>query len=182
MDGIDADRYSLLPSDQQAFISDFSITGYNTEKDAPNYQAGDFCITMEDHERVDNLEGWVVRDCDSGSQIAWYFPRRDEVLSKCLEDIDWFFFTEIRTRINVNFFCQIVTTEPEAPTTQEQETTKKPCEPCRDVLDGALAGYYELQSEDDPRCDDGCSYTNQQSQEFCFRPGGFETKLECQFP
>ena len=138
LEGSDAELYSSLPSDQQAFISDFSITGYDTRKKAPTYQAGDFCITMEDHDRVDNLEGWVVRDCDSGSQIAWYFPRRDEVLSKCLEDIDWFFFTEIRKRINVNFVCliepepEVVTTEPEVVTTEMELGAAEDC--CEQVI------------------------------------------------
>jgi hypothetical protein len=323
--------YASLASYNQAFNSSFNIIGYNTEKDAPNYQAGNFCIVAEDHPWILNFSGWVVRDCDSGRKIADHFRRP---LPKCLEEINRYEFTEEFRSINVNTVCvteaasdttevvttepevvttemelgaaedcceqimmipvgdvpseftpvfnsvfnitgysnetntpnyrletegvgticieveenhwqmkacgasfafmessgdqsisrnecfegtvdwsvlmivpgaeisadivcvtgpaesggapsdttEVETTEPEAPTMQVQETTKKPCEPCRDVLDGALAGYYELQSKDDPRCDDGCSYTNQQSQEFCFRPGGFETKLECREP
>jgi len=214
-EGVDVNRYSSLPSDQQAFISEFIITGNNTEMDAPNYQAGDFCITWEKHPSwpTQSLEGWVVRDCVSGSRIAEAFVRNP--VSKCLENANCFYFIDFKT-VCIDSVCgaapsdttKVVTTEPEAPTTQEHvrttkdkevpvapfttteapttqehlETTLKPCEPCRDVLEGDLAGYYELQSEDDPRCDDGCSYTNQHSQEFCFRPGGFETKLECHDP
>ena len=253
-EGEDAASYSSLPSDQQAFISEFNITGYNTEKHTPNYQAGDFCIMWEDHPDEPYVEGWVIRDCDSGRVIAEHLGMG---LPKCLEGNDFFFFTKINKKIHTNFVCLTTTeapttqehvettkdteapvppstTTPEAPTTQEHvettkdtgapvppstttsvapttqehvettkdtgapvapsttteasttqehvETTKKPCEPCRDVLEGDLAGYYELQSEDDPRCDDGCGYTNQHSQEFCFRPGGFETKLECHDP
>jgi len=235
LDGFDA-VYSSLPSDQQAFISEFNITGYNTEN-YPNYQAGDFCITWGDG--GSKGVGWVISNCQSGMEIA--FAGNDPNVPNCLEGYDNFFFYEIADYIFFEFVCvtestesgeaasdttKVITTEPEhlmpkdtgapvapsttteAPTTQEHvettkdtgapvapsttteasttqehvETTKKPCEPCRDVLEGDLAGYYELQSEDDPRCDDGCSYTNQHSQEFCFRPGGFETKLECHDP
>jgi len=209
-----------------------------TELNVPTYQAGNLCITAENYylksSKYINI-GWVIRGCDSRRERSkgiiadhYYNTKKGEELPKCLEFIDYLWITydgRRKTKIYVDTVCvtgqagskagepsvttEVVTTEPEAPTTQEHvettkdteapvapfttteapttqehvETTLKPCEPCRDVLEGDLAGYYELQSEDDPRCDDGCSYTNQHSQEeFCFRPGGFRTKLECHDP
>ena len=166
------------------FNSVFNITGYSNATYTPNYRLededfGDICIDVEENH-------WQMKAC--GASFA--FMESSQLISRneCFEGtVDWSVLMIVPgAEIAAKIVCvssdtsEVVTTE--APTTQEQETTKKPCEPCRDVLDGALAGYYELQSEDDPRCDDGCSYTNQQSQEFCFRPGGFETKLECREP
>ena len=68
-----------------------------------------------------------------------------------------------------------------APTDAPTEaSTTKPCEPCRNVEEGRLAGFYQLQSSTDRRCDNGCSYTNWYGAEFCFEEGGFKTSLECQ--
>ena len=139
VEGSDAELYSSLPSDQQAFISDFSITGYNTEKDAPNYQAGNFCITVEDHPWIPNLTGRVVRDCDSGRTIAQRFR---SPLPKCLEEINRYEFTaEEFRKINVNAVCvteaasdttEVVTTEPEVVTTEMELGAAEDC--CEQVI------------------------------------------------
>ena len=201
LEGASAAAYSYL--DKQPFISEFNITGYNS-KNYPNYQAGDFCISwglvgwvifncqsgIEIAFAERNLN---VPNCLEEYDLFWFNWDEDiYVESNCVTE-------QSKSGAAASDTTKVITTESEhptpkdteapvapfttteAPTTQEHvETTLKPCEPCRDVLEGDLAGYYELQSEDDPRCDDGCSYTNQHSQEFCFRPGGFETKLECQ--
>ena len=174
----------FLPSLAPVFNSVFNITGYSNATYTPNYRLededfGDICIDVEENH-------WQMKAC--GASFAFMESSQSISRNECFKGtVDWSVLMIVPgAEIAAEIVCvssdtsEVVTTE--APTTQEQETTKKPCEPCRDVLDGALAGYYELQSEDDPRCDDGCSYTNQQSQEFCFRPGGFETKLECHAP
>merc|ERR1712071_578340 len=76
-------------------------------------------------------------------------------------------------------------TEPKPTSMASTTTAKEPCLPCREVIEGPLQGYYDLISEDDVRCDDGCLYISTvgySSKKFCFVPGGYVTKLECQPP
>jgi len=54
------------------------------------------------------------------------------------------------------------------------------CEPCKQVLDGPLAGNYSLYSSTDDRCEDGCLYSNDDDTRFfCFEAGPFQVLLEC---
>ena len=134
-----AEGYASLASYNQAFNSSFNIIGYNTEKDAPNYQAGNFCITVEDHPWIPNLTGRVVRDCDSGRTIAQRFR---SPLPKCLEEINHYEFTaEEFRKINVNTVCvteaasdttEVVTTEPEVVTTEMELGAAEDC--CEQVI------------------------------------------------
>ena len=57
--------YASLASYNQAFNSSFNIIGYNTEKDAPNYQAGNFCIVAEDHPWILNCTTLHILRCIS---------------------------------------------------------------------------------------------------------------------
>merc|ERR1712071_562180 len=77
------------------------------------------------------------------------------------------------------------TNEPKPTSMASTTTAKEPCLPCREVIECPLQGYYDLISEDDVRCDDGCLYISTvgySSKKFCFVPGGYVTKLECQPP
>jgi hypothetical protein len=88
--------------------------------------------------------------------------------------------TEEATEAATNAPTEAATEEATEAATNSPSEAINHCEPCRDVLDGPLSGYYQLQSDTDPRCDDRCSYTNDMGDEFCFVEGGYKTSLECQ--
>jgi len=53
------------------------------------------------------------------------------------------------------------------------------CPACKQVLDGPLQNLYELVSENEPRCKDGCRYKDPEGREFCFEAGQYQVKWEC---
>ena len=53
------------------------------------------------------------------------------------------------------------------------------CIPCKQVLDGPMAGDYMLAGWNDTRCDDGCLYWNIEGRHFCFEAGSYQVLLEC---
>ena len=53
------------------------------------------------------------------------------------------------------------------------------CEPCKQVLDGPMAGNYLLAGWNDTRCEDGCLYWNSEGRHFCFEAGSYQVLLEC---
>jgi len=54
------------------------------------------------------------------------------------------------------------------------------CPECKQVLDGPLKNIYELESENDPRCEDGCLYSDPEGELFCFElDGQYQTVLQC---
>merc|ERR1712071_604303 len=88
--------------------------------------------------------------------------------------------TNAPTEAATNAPTEAATNAPtEAATNAVTEEATEHCEPCRDVLEGPMEGYYQLLSAADGRCDDHCSYTDELGDEFCFEDGGYKTSLEC---
>jgi hypothetical protein len=79
-------------------------------------------------------------------------------------------------------FAVNLTTSSSSPFEDDYQATSLPnqqCAECKQVLDGPLQNLYELVSEYDPRCEDGCLYSNPEGREFCFVAGPDQVLLEC---
>jgi len=181
----------------------YNQTELPANNDSPKYKSGPFCIEKK---LVILVHYWRVIDCESGDEITRF---KGTDLSKCIEDAEGDWEMEIgpfnKPTYTPTVDCvganggsgsgsngsgeegnageptQAATNEPtEAAPNAPTHAAINHCEPCRDVLDGPLMGYYQLQSDIDPRCDDRCSYTNDMGDEFCFEEGGYKTSFECQ--
>ena len=119
---------------------------------------------------------WRATQCgqDSDSPFIEQIEYDD---SKCLEDAkvgSWNNFF-----IEIEFVPKFVCLADGAGSNSSPPSTQEACHACKRVVTGGLAGVYELNGENDSRCDDGCSYVNEDSIEFCFKEGGETTELGC---
>ena len=187
-------------------VSEQLVKLSETQGGSPVYYTGKQCYVIKfENSSTGNFQ-WAIdgKDCNNGEGSR--SNAMSEATAVCPDDeptVQWYYYdlnTNQKFIYNVSFVCMdnadISTTTPSPSTIITSNTTTTTtttdsmpstvpnimdtgCAPCLTVLEGELQGVYTLQAEGDPRCQDGCRYTDQHKLQYCFIHGGFKTELTC---
>merc|ERR1711962_173629 len=92
------------------------------------------------------------------------FPQ-GQIPTSCIEDPfpeGWTFPASYTTIYNAVVTCL----------DQEQFLAKPSCPSCKVVMEGEFNGTYTIKDINNDNCDDGCMYSNEADEEFCFEADG----------